>query len=135
MRQNSFLVGLLLVVLTWNCLALSQNEAQPSGEAWLVLVDKGKYGESWSEASAFFRSRVPAQKWTEMVSGVREPLGAKTLRKLKSISFPTSLPGAPDGNYALIQFDASFARKANAVETLTLMEDAGKWRVAGYFIK
>ena len=135
MKRNSIFAFLLLIALTWTCLALSQNEAQPSAEAWLGLVDSAKYGESWSEASVYFRSHVTAQKWTEAVSLAREPLGSKTSRKLKSISFPTSLPGAPDGHYALILFDASFAHKASAVETLTLVEDAGKWRVAGYFIR
>ena len=65
----------------------------------------------------------------------REPLGTKTSRKLKTISFPTTLPGAPDGHYALATFDSSFTNKAAATETLTLMDDAGTWRVAGYFIR
>ena len=70
-----------------------------------------------------------------MVSAVRGPLGEKRSRKLKSVNRMKTLPGAPDGNYAVMQFDASFANKANAVETLTVMEDAGQWRASGYFIK
>lgn len=48
----------------------------------------------------------------------------------------TSLPGAPDGKYVVIQYDTSFENKKAAVETVTPMLDKdGKWRVSGYYIK
>ena len=50
--------------------------------------------------------------------------------------FETSLPGAPDGEYVVIQMETSFENKASAVETITPMRDSdGEWRVAGYYIK
>jgi hypothetical protein len=56
--------------------------------------------------------------------------------KLESAQFMTQLPGAPDGEYAVIQFETSFANKKSAIETVTPMKDPdGKWRVSGYFIK
>jgi hypothetical protein len=46
------------------------------------------------------------------------------------------LPGAPDGDYAVIQFSTEFAHKRTARETVTPMRDAdGEWRVSGYFIR
>ena len=115
--------------------AVTEDQAVPAGEAWLALIDSGKYGESWSGASTMFRNQLPAQKWTEMVGAVRGPLGAKKSRTLKNTKFTKALPGAPDGNYVVMQFDARFTNKASAIETLTLMEDAGEWRAAGYFIR
>ena len=57
-------------------------------------------------------------------------------RKLKSTQFATSLPGAPDGEYVVIQFEASFGNKRASVETVTpMLEKDGQWRVSGYFIK
>ncbi len=48
----------------------------------------------------------------------------------------TSMPGAPDGEYVIIQFESSFANKKSAVETVTPMKDEnGVWRVSGYYIK
>ncbi|MBM4320898.1 MAG: DUF4019 domain-containing protein, partial [Deltaproteobacteria bacterium] len=55
--------------------------------------------------------------------------------KLKSARYQTSLPGAPDGEYVVIQFESSFENKRSAIETITPMLDSGKWRVSGYFIK
>ncbi len=111
------------------------DQAVPSGLAWLKLVDSGKYADSWREASTYFRSRVPEKQWIPMVQGVRTPLGALVSRKQRSPTFTTTLPGAPDGNYAVIVFDTSFQNKASAMEQLTVMADGEKWRVAGYFIR
>jgi hypothetical protein len=57
-------------------------------------------------------------------------------RTLKSASYAKSLPGAPDGEYVVIQFDATFEKKQSAIETVTPMKEPdGRWRVSGYFIK
>ncbi|HSR09450.1 MAG TPA: DUF4019 domain-containing protein [Bryobacteraceae bacterium] len=111
------------------------DQASPSGEAWLKLVDGGKYADSWKEASSYFRSRVPEKTWVSMVQGVRAPLGSLVSRSQASVTFAKTLPGAPDGNYALMQFQTSFQKKTSAVETLTMMSDGDQWRVAGYFIR
>ncbi len=111
------------------------DQAAPSGEAWLKLVDGGKYAASWKEASSYFRSRVPEKTWVSMVQGVRAPLGSLVSRSQPNVSFAKTLPGAPDGNYALMQFQTSFKNKTSAVETLTVMADGEQWRVAGYFIR
>jgi len=66
----------------------------------------------------------------------RDPLGAMVSRKLKSATYAKTLPGAPDGEYVVIQYETSFEHKQSAVETITPMLDKdGKWRVSGYFIK
>jgi hypothetical protein len=50
--------------------------------------------------------------------------------------YATSLPGAPDGQYVVIQYKTAFENKKAGVETITPMLDKDKkWRVSGYFIK
>lgn len=110
--------------------------AKKSATAWLALVDGGKYGESWDEASTLFKSAIARATWESAVRGVRNPLGETKSRKLKSATYTKTLPGAPDGEYVVIQYDTTFANKAQAIETITPMLDKdGKWRVAGYYIK
>jgi hypothetical protein len=71
-----------------------------------------------------------------MVAPVRDPLGKVLSRALKSATYTTTLPGAPDGQYVVIQYDTAFEHKKSAVETITSMLDKdGTWRVSGYFIK
>jgi hypothetical protein len=66
----------------------------------------------------------------------RKPLGKTISRKLKNKIYATSLPGAPDGEYVVIQYETTFENKKSAIETITLMLDKdGKWRVSGYYIK
>ena len=70
------------------------------------------------------------------MEGIRRPLGAVLTRKLKSKTYATELPGAPDGQYVVIQFDTAFQNKRVAVETVPpMLADDGSWLVAGYFIK
>ncbi|KPJ71393.1 hypothetical protein AMJ52_08655, partial [candidate division TA06 bacterium DG_78] len=63
-------------------------------------------------------------------------LGKLVSRTVKSAKYTTSLPGAPDGEYVVIQYEASFENKQSAIETVTPMKDTdGAWRVSGYYIK
>jgi hypothetical protein len=67
---------------------------------------------------------------------VRKPLGKLISRSIKDATHTTSLPGAPDGEYVVIQFQTSFENKKSAIETITpMMDPDGVWRVSGYFIK
>ncbi len=110
--------------------------AQWSSEGWLALVDSGKYADSWKESSSLFKAHVSQEQWKSMLGATRDPLGKVTSRKLKSATYTKTMPGAPDGDYVVIQYETSFEHKQSAVETVTPMLDKdGKWRVSGYFIK
>ena len=110
--------------------------AQQSSDAWLALVDAGKYADSWQEAAQLFRNAVTKDQWQSAMHASREPLGRMLSRKLKSANYTKTLPGAPDGEYVVIQYDSSFEHKQSAVETITpMLEKDGKWRVSGYYIK
>ena len=111
-------------------------QAKPAADSWLKLLDEGRYGESWEQAAAYFKERVPREKWESMVRSVREPLGKLLSRTVKSTQFTKELPGAPDGQYVIIQYDTSYENKKSAIETVTVMrEKNGDWRVSGYFIR
>ncbi len=114
----------------------AEAEAVAAAAAWLELVDEGKYAESWEEAAPYFRQAVERQQWIRSLEAVRTPLGEMRQRRLVSKAYTRALPGAPDGEYVVLQFATSFARKSEAVETVTPMRcDDGVFRVAGLFIK
>jgi hypothetical protein len=107
-----------------------------AADAWLKLLDAGKYDECWAQMSSFAKSAAPQTAFVSGLKPFRDPLGSLVSRKVQSKQYATSLPGAPDGEYVVIQFQASFAKKQTAIETVTPMKDAdGTWRVSGYFIK
>ena len=110
--------------------------AQQSAESWLALVDSGKYAESWQESASLFKAHVSKEDWQKMLHASRDPLGTMLSRKFKAATYTKTLPGAPDGEYVVIQYQSSFEHKQSAVETITPMLDKdGQWRVSGYFIK
>ncbi len=130
-------VGLMLGAVT-GMAEQSEKEkvAVASADKWLGIVDEGKYSESWKEAAEYFRSAIKQDQWEQAVQAVRKPLGKLVSRKVKSTSYKTSLPGAPDGQYVVIEFETSFENKKSAIETVTpMMDNDGKWRVSGYYIK
>lgn len=140
-KVGSIALGLVLLALFGSLSSLAADEAaekaaQSAAKQWLALVDQGKYAESWQAAAAYFRNAVPREQWLQSMKGARQPLGGLISRKLLSASFTTTLPGAPDGRYVVIQYSTAFENKASAVETVTPMQDPdGQWRVSGYFIK
>lgn len=110
--------------------------AEKAASAWLKLVDGSDYRASWQQSASLFRNAVNQDEWAGKAGATRKPLGAVVSRKLKRALFRTSLPGAPDGQYVVIQYDTSFENKQSAVETVTPMLDKdGNWRMAGYYIK
>jgi hypothetical protein len=132
------LIFVLFVVLSYgvNAEQSAEEAAVASSQKWLSLVDKGKYAESWDEAAGYLKNALPKQTWVESLQAYRKPLGKLVSRKLISKQYATTLPGAPDGEYVVIQYETSFEHKKSAIETITPMLDKdGKWRVSGYFIK
>lgn len=116
--------------------AETQEAARMAAEAWLALVDAGQYTRSWEAAAGYFKTAVTAAQWEKTLRAVRGPLGKTASRTLRTIMYQASLPGAPDGEYVIVQFDTVFEHKAAAIETVTPMKDAdGHWRVSGYYIK
>ena len=104
--------------------------------AWLALVDAGNYADSWNASATRVRNAVAQEQWQLRAARARGPLGALQSRQLVSATFKHNLPGAPEGEYVVILFSASFANKAAAIETVTPMKDNdGTWRVAGYYVK
>jgi len=110
--------------------------AESAALTWLGLVDAGDYAQSWVTGAEYFRSSILQSQWVTSVSHVRDSLGGLKSRRLVSAKFARSLPGAPDGEYVVIQFTTSFDGKAVATETVTPMKDPdGHWRVSGYYIR
>jgi hypothetical protein len=110
--------------------------AQNAAQSWLALIDHGQYSLSWDHAAEFFKASIAKGAWSDAVASVRSPLGALKARTLKSAIVTHNPPGAPAGEYVVIQYDTQFQNKAAAIETITPMhEKDGSWKVCGYFIR
>ena len=138
-ERTARIAALLLCLLAGGAVAAADAPdaaAREAALAWLALVDSGQYAESWTQAASLFRQRVSQTQWQSAVEGARAPFGPLQSRHVQSATHRHDLPGAPDGDYVVIQFASAFKGKPSALETLTAMHDAdGHWRIAGYYIK
>ena len=140
LRKNMWIAAQVLVGCLMGGAVLANEAAKMAAEAsaksWLDRVDQGDYSGSWEQGSKLFKSAVTQQKWIDQLSAVRGPLGKLVSREVKSTEYTTTMPGAPDGEYVVIQYNTSFENKRRAIETVTPMKEKdGTWKVSGYFIK
>jgi len=139
MKSRALVAGILGLFLNLGILFAQEAAEKPivaATQMWLHEIDSGNYAASWQQASTYFQGAVTERNWMDALNGARRPLGNLVARKVAKTHSATSLPGAPDGNYLVMQFNTSFANKKSAVETVTFMRERdGNWRAAGYYIK
>jgi len=133
--KHFLLLGLILVSMSVYASDDKIRDADEAAGKWLALIDGRQYLDSWDQAASLFKQQVSADNWLQSISAARQPLGAMISRKLISATYATSLPGAPDGEYVVLQYQTTFRYKKSAVETVTPMLDEKRWRVSGYYVR
>lgn len=135
--RRIFLAAILLLVVGAATAdeAERKQAAEQEANAWLELVEQGRFGETWDQAAAFFREAISRDDWVAAMVQTREPLGAVSSRELISTTLATELPNVPTGEYVVLQFKTAFAERERAAEMITLKLDDGSWKVAGYYIR
>ncbi len=136
-KQILGLVGASFLAL---CLAGCSHDkataAQGATTDWLKLVDSGNYAQSWDEAATVMKTMVAKEQWQQILLTNRAPLGTLVSRKLTSAEYKEDLPGAPRGQYVVLQYVSSFEHKSSVIETATpTLDKDGRWRVSVYFVK
>ena len=96
---------------------------------WMALLDAGNWEQSYLATSKAFRSVNTLQTWTDISRQVRTPLGAMQSRVLVTVDFAPT----PQG-YWIVKFRSDYAGKPGAIETLSLVNEDGSWKVAGIVI-
>jgi len=120
---------------TPKALASAEDEvdsALATSQAWVALIDAGKYDDSYAAASAALHDKVQQDRWMKVLKALRAPWGPVTSRKQTShIYKPNGFEGG-EGEFMLITYDTSFQGLATATEVVVLKWEDGKWRPAGY---
>lgn len=115
---------------------VSLTPALHAAEAWLAILDIGAYGDSWDRAAPMLQGAMPRLQWETGLESTRAPLGTVVSRKLRQARFTRTLPGAPDGEYFVLQFDTRFEKRPLTTEVVTPVKGGdGTWRVSGYVIR
>ncbi|HSI19325.1 MAG TPA: DUF4019 domain-containing protein [Sphingomonas sp.] len=97
---------------------------------FLVLLDQGRWEDSYRATAPSFRKMNTLQVWTDVSVQVRAPLGAVISRTL----IGQETVAAPPHGYEVVKFRTRFAGK-EVVESVTLERLDGGWVVAGVMIE
>jgi hypothetical protein len=112
-----------------------EQAAERQALGFLGYLDHGRYADSYAYTGMLIRAQLDRDSLARQLEKARAGVGALLSRELIDANDTTSLPGAPEGQYVVLHYGASFANRQEAVETVTLAFAKGYWRVSGYYIK
>lgn len=87
--------------------------------------------------NGLIQSKIGAEQWAARITQSKERrpvLDSLQSRSVAAARYTTSLPDAPDGEYVVIQYKATYADE-QWVDMVTLKRESGEWKVAGYVTK
>jgi len=138
MRHTLCALAIVVAVALVGCQRSGKTEAEraatKAADAWLKLLDDGKYDETWQQASSAIQQAVDQAKWRETMTATEALLGKVRSRKVQTAQYMTSVPGAPPGEYVVIDYATDCEKRPGTVIRVTPTKENGVWRVAGYVI-
>jgi hypothetical protein len=112
-----------------------EQAAERQALGFVGYLDHGRYADSYAYTGMLIRAQLDRDSFAKQLEKARAGTGALLSRELIDASYATTVPGAPEGQYVVLHYSASFANRQEALETLTLAFAKGYWRVSGYYIK
>ena len=110
--------------------------AVAAAEAFLRLLDEGKYAESWDSSAAAFRKAVTRGQWQTAAQQVRGGIGKLQSRSVMSGADAPKAQSNAQGEFIVVKFFAKYSNLEAAIETVAPMKDTdGQYRVSGYFVR
>lgn len=107
-----------------------------AAEAWLNLVDQGRYENSWEAGALSFQLTITKKEWNKALENLRKPLGTVVSRQLQEQRVANNPKGLPKGEYLVLYYKTAFSSRADANELLTLQkQNNGQWKVLTYHVR
>jgi hypothetical protein len=145
-HKNGFVhVRLLFTALAAACFALlaamrvhasaedEVNQALSASQAWIAVIDAGRYDDSYSFTCEEMRTKFPQDRWVDVLKTIRSPWGKVLDRhQMSHIYEPHGVKGL-EGECMIITYNTNFKNLNNATEQVVLKWEDGQWRGAGYF--
>jgi hypothetical protein len=115
--------------------AAEELAAQRQALGFLGYLDQGRFADSYAYTGMLIRTQLDRDAFSTQIQKTRVGTGALQSRELIDAGYTTTVSGAPEGQYVVLHYHASFANRQDAVETMWLSLAKGYWRVVGYNIK
>jgi hypothetical protein len=115
--------------------AADELAAQRQALGFVGYLDQGRFADSYAYTGMLIRAQLDRDAFSTQIQKTRVGSGALQSRELIDAGYTTTVSGAPEGQYVVLHYHASFANRPDTVETVTLAFAKGYWRVVGYYIK
>lgn len=98
---------------------------------WLALSDAGDWQASFDAAGKPFQEANSAASWAKVAQAVRAEQGAVVSREVLTVRYLN----APPSGFMEVVFSTRYAAKdAQVLETVTLQQEDGVWKVVGIML-
>jgi len=138
LRPLSIFFAFCLFTLTFLACGADERRGVPAGAQATVdrvteEIAAGQDARVYEEASEEWRAAVSAEENGKILSRVRERLGRVESRALHTGREQQSADPPLSGHALELVYQTRFER-ASAMETFTLLERGGDWKLAGYYV-
>ena len=96
-------------------------------------ITQEKYEQIYNESSDLWKKDVTLDQSNEVFKTLRTKLGKVESRALHSATEQQNSGGALKGHVYILSFQTRFER-GDGMETFTLIEENGRWRLARYLV-
>ena len=97
------------------------------------LMAQERYEQIYNEASERWKQDATLEKSNETFKTLRSKLGRVETRSLNSATEQENSSGVLKGHVFILSYETHFER-GDGMETFTLIEENGQWRLARYFV-
>jgi uncharacterized integral membrane protein len=108
--------------------------AKPAADAWLKIVDEGRYEDAYRSMADSVRSQYTLNEVLEIQESERRALGSVLSRKVDAASSGVNPPGLARGFYRYYGYRTRFSKEPRIIyEQVNLIWEKNSWRVMGFF--
>ena len=138
MNRRFALIGLLLAAMACACGIANQGKRVPAEVEDVVTtigsnIDQERYDQIYSESADLWKRDATLEQSNQVFKTLRTKLGKVESRSLHSATEQQNSGGPLKGHIYILQYETRFER-GRGMETFTLTEENGSWRLARYLV-
>jgi len=135
---RNLIAGLILMLLFCSCGQRTSKGGIPN-EVESVIgtvtddISQQKYDKVYSESASLWKQDATAEQSAETLKTLHAKLGKVENRALHSATEQENSGGPLKGHVFIVTYQTKF-ELGEAMETFTLLEENGRWKLARYFV-
>jgi len=103
-----------------------------SALTWLKYLDTEDYGQSWEQASSYFKNSLKKQFWMHRIDEFRKKIGPIDYRSVSLIEYDQRESSKLN---CTVYFYSKYKNRIIPREALLMVFEDEDWKVAGYYAK